>query len=71
MAQQVTLSGGPFDGQKIEWEGGDLIRMVIGSPLGFKRDGDGHGNGLQRQYTPPEALYRRSLSNRDIFVFQP
>lgn len=71
MIEKVTLVGGPFDGQQIEWEGGDLIKMVIGTPLGFNRDGEAPANGSHQKQDMDQALYRRSLVNAGMFVFQP
>lgn len=61
----VRLVGGPIDGQKFGWCGGDVITFVVSPPLGLVR----------RVWdpvpaTPSEICYRRSLVSRDVFIFQ-
>lgn len=65
----ITLHGGPGDGQKYPWRGGDVLELqtfqaarLIGS---HDREPPAHPSTRQR------ATYRRSTVTRSAFVYQP
>jgi hypothetical protein len=61
----ITLQGGPEDGRTIDWIGGDVVELMPASlvtavpvfrePTGFKIS----------------VIYRRSLRDSSVFVYQP
>lgn len=65
----VTLYGGPAHGHIVEWCGGDLLGIPLRSP-GPPRIVDEIADSARRA-DPPTAIYRRSIRNEYIFVYQP
>jgi hypothetical protein len=65
---EVTLYGGPFDGKKVGWSGGDTIRLSEPpSYVAISAKAPLHELTTKIQYVE----YRQSLNNRNIFVYQP
>lgn len=63
--ERVTLVGGPFEGRRFDWRGGDEIKMQLGGPsIDFSVPTT---DPVRFSY----ALYRLSLVTRHLFVFQP
>ncbi|WP_422058596.1 hypothetical protein [Sphingomonas sp.] len=62
--ETITLVGGPAAGSKFAWSGGDLFKFVPPPALMIATE-----RGLTRPKEP--MLYRRSLNNSALFVFQP
>lgn len=61
----VQLIGGPFDGQLVEWIGGDIIEMWNRrSTLDFSVP---TVEPIRRDV----SIYRQSVKTPQIFVFQP
>ena len=68
MSELITLHGGPANGRKIEWCGGEILQLQEIPPPGM----------IVCMDRPPSALirddrhtYRRSMHTRTAFVYQP
>lgn len=66
--ERITLHGGPADGMKAMWSGGDVMKVTRPHPVAFFGQ---QSPATNRPYTPEEFTYRRSMITRTIFVFQP
>jgi hypothetical protein len=65
--EKVTLYGGPRDSEVLEWRGGDTAEFPV-----YERMVVGYNFAAPNKPEPLKtALYRRSLRNRSIFVYQP
>jgi hypothetical protein len=64
----ITLSGGPYDGKKLEFQGGDFLEM---SPIPKTEFAASIPNLSSEPVKFEILIYRRSMRNSQIFVFQP
>lgn len=63
----ISLVGGPLDGARMDWAGGDIFSAFDRPPLSLVVT-----DGERKPEAPREAaMYRRSLVTNTIFVFQP
>lgn len=62
---RVSLYGGPASGMDLEWKGGDVIALPArpGSPAALEPPSF---SDLDKVH-----LYRRSIRNEAVFVYQP
>ena len=66
--EEIVLVGGPGDGSRHQWKGGDLLRWIPKTPIeaeAVARAGWAGNPELHQFY------YRRSMRTRSKFVFQP
>ena len=67
MREAITLYGGPRDSETVECRGGDLLEFLV-----FERMVADYDFQAKNESVPfKTALYRHSLRNRSIFVYQP
>lgn len=65
----ITLSGGPFDGETHPDVAGDILNMQ--PPLGAPRIVLDFSVPTVEPFRIERCVYRRSLGNPNIYVFQP
>lgn len=65
--REVMLYGGPADGQRIAWDGGDIIKLAS-RPSMVTVSGSPSDPGKP---TMDDHTYRQSIKDRDVFVYQP
>lgn len=64
-SEVITLQGGPMAGARYDWEGGDTLEVPVSSQVMIT------GTHPKPDLPPEPSIYRRSLRNRSIFVYQP
>jgi hypothetical protein len=64
--REIRLVGGPCDGQRINWAGGDELRIQAGPPvIDFSLP------TVDCIRPTLEAVYRQSIVTDTVFVWQP
>lgn len=60
----ITLIGGPADGHRIGWRGGDVFKLAPTPRLDFSVQ-------TVEPFSRDDHIYRRSLNTTNLFVYQP